>query len=415
MIDQNELNVWREGDLVGYLWRDEASPQGMGFRYDSGWLDHGCYISQQLPLREETWEPQAGGAVHTFFANLLPESGARDRIVRDLKIPDTDFDLLRAIGGECAGALSILPVGQEPEVEHHYGMLEAKDLEKLVLRRGQPRRGYKEERRPRLSLAGAQDKTAVLFKEDRYYLPEGNSPSSHILKFEVPDYSNVPAYETYTTLLAACAGLDTVNVILAWSGDRSFIRIKRYDRFTDRNDRLHRTHQEDFCQALGIGYQYKYEKDGGPSFSDCFRLIQDVSTEPALDAQKLLDWQIFNVIAGNSDGHAKNLSLTYASGEVRLAPFYDLVCTRAIDRIDRHLAFHVGGESDPHLVRREHWEQEAEACGVRPSFLVKKVNALKSKLTECLPIARHEFESAYGEYPALQRIDAEVKKGLRLN
>ena len=133
-------------------------------------------------------------------------------------------------------------------------------------------------------------------------------------------------------------------------------------------------HQEDFCQALGYGHEKKYQEHGGPSFAQCYRLVQEASSEPALDAQHLLRWQIFNVLAGNSDGHAKNLSLLHLPDDarrpqVRLAPFYDLVCTRAIERIDYHLAFDVGGERNPSVITQAHWEALAKACDVRPQFL----------------------------------------------
>ena len=104
MNDPDNLNIWSEDRLVGYLWRNQASPQGIGFRYAHDWVEKGGFaISQTLPLKTDEYPAEAGGVVQNFFANLLPEGGARERIVRDLKISGTDFDLLRAIGGDCAG------------------------------------------------------------------------------------------------------------------------------------------------------------------------------------------------------------------------------------------------------------------------------------------------------------------------
>ncbi len=126
---------------------------------------------------------------------------------------------------------------------------------------------------------------------------------------------------------------------------------------------MQRLHQEDFCQALGYGFEKKYQEYGGSTFADCYQLLQDASTDPAIDTQNLLRWQIINVLAGNSDGHAKNLSLLYLqNGGIRLAPFYDLVCTRAIERIDYHLAFDVGGQRDPGQITTKHWESLARQC-----------------------------------------------------
>lgn len=161
MLDPDGLNVWNDQRLVGYLWRNT---QGLiGFRYEKEWLTQGGFaISHRLPLRQEDFVPEEGLA-HRFFANLLPEGGARDQVIRDLKIANTDFDLLRAIGGECAGALSILQAEQKPSTQYAYYELSEQELAKLVTRRGQVYT-WTENERPRLSLAGAQDKCPVLIK-----------------------------------------------------------------------------------------------------------------------------------------------------------------------------------------------------------------------------------------------------------
>jgi serine/threonine-protein kinase HipA len=212
----------------------------------------------------------------------------------------------------------------------------------LVARRGQVYTWSTRER-PRLSLAGAQDKCPVMLRDGHYLLPRQESPSSHILKFELADYRHLPAYETFTTQLAKTIGLTVVDIRLQSIGETHYALIERYDRLLNDNGEIQRLHQEDFCQALGYGHERKYQEDGGPDFAQCYRLVQDVSSDPANDLLSLLRWQIFNVLAGNSDGHAKNLSLLYlTNGEIRLTPFYDLVCTRAIERIDYHLAFAVG-------------------------------------------------------------------------
>jgi len=409
MRDPDSLNVWCEDRRVALLWRDQSSPQGMGLRYTQDWVNNGFAISQRLPLTTEAFPTEAGGVVQQFFSNLLPEGGARTRIVRDLKIPDTDFDLLRAIGGDCAGALSILPTEETSTTQQQYSPLGSEKLRRLVMRRGSSYVGISTDHRPRLSLAGAQDKCPVLVQNEQYYLPQKEAPSSHILKFEIPDYRNVPAYETFTTMLARSAGLPTVDVQLRKMGKTSYICIARYDRYRDEQKTLHRLHQEDFCQALGYGYQYKYERDGGPTFAQCCQLVQEASTEPAIDLQSLLRWQIFNVLAGNSDGHAKNLSLLYARGnQTRLAPFYDLVCTRALARIDRSLALSVGGERDPNRIRRQHWEAEAKNCGIRPNFMQKLVLELAQELLDRKAEVRAEFEDLYGACPALQRVEQVV-------
>ncbi|OFV99661.1 MAG: hypothetical protein A3F68_03285 [Acidobacteria bacterium RIFCSPLOWO2_12_FULL_54_10] len=411
MSDADALNVWHEQHLVGHLWRNP--PGAIGFRYDSDWLARGFAVSRSLPLAAREF-PAEGGAAHRFFANLLPEGTVREHLVRDLKLPNTDFDLLRAIGGECAGALSILPVDQRPSLERHYHALTKQDLIDLVARRGPIYAAWPAEERPRLSLAGAQNKCPVLLRDDHYFLPQREAPSSHILKFELADYRHLPAYETFTTQLAGAIGLPVVNITLRLIGQTRYVEIARYDRVQNEHGEVQRLHQEDFCQALGYGHEKKYQEHGGPSFAQCYRLLLEVSSEPAIDAQHLLRWQIFNVLAGNSDGHAKNLSLLHISAEgVRLAPFYDLVCTRAIERIDPHLALDVGGERNPSVITMAHWEEFARICEVRPQFLRKLVQETAAGLLEQLGPVREEFQARHGDYRSLQRIERIVSRQCR--
>jgi len=427
VIDPDALNVWNEQRLVGYLWRN---PVGyIGFRYDPEWIAAGGFadgtearaarqggracgfaVSRTLPLGTDDFAAEDGIA-HRFFANLLPEGGVREHIVRDLKIPNTDFDLLRAIGGECAGALSILPVERLPSSERHYRPITDEELANLAARRGQIYATWPVDERPRLSLAGAQDKCPVLVRDDGYFLPQREAPSSHILKFELADYRHLPAYETFTTLLAGSVGLPVVDIELRSIEQTSYALITRYDRVWDEQGEVQRLHQEDFCQALGYAHEKKYQDGGGPSFAQCYSLIQDVSSDPAIDAQHLLRWQIFNVLAGNSDGHAKNLSLLHLpNGETRLAPFYDLVCTRAIERIDYHLAFDVGGERNPGVITKAHWDALAKQCDIRPRFLGNLVEETTALLVENVFPIKEVFEARFGAYPALQRIEQIVTK-----
>ena len=403
----DELNVWYENQLVGYLWRNQHG--FIGFRYDEAWVEKENFaISLMLPLTKESYVGEENSIAHCFFANLLPEAGVRNQIVRDLKIPDTDFDLLRAIGGECAGALSILPVEKVPvsEKDYDYELLDEKKLEQLIKQGGQITfKRDNSDKRPRLSLAGAQNKCPVLLKKGTYYLPINEEPTTHILKFEVKDYKNVPAYETFTIQIADEIKLPVVNIKLCNSKEGFFTEVERYDRRISK-EKIERLHQEDFCQALGYSYNKKYQNDGGPSFSECYKLVRDVSTDPEIDTDNLLNWLIFNFLGGNSDGHAKNLSFLYAlDGSIRLSPFYDLVCTRAIERIDSNLSFGIGEEFDPGKINKKHWEVLAEECEIGKRYLLNKVKETAEILIESIKTSRETFENKYGEYQALQRIE----------
>lgn len=408
MLSSDVLKVWHAGALVGELWQDAFAK--IGFRYEPSWVREGFAISQQLPLTTVEYAPDEGRA-HQFFVNLLPEAGARVHAVRDLKIPDNDFELLKAVGGECAGALSILPENKHLITNSNYHKLSDQDLKIILQNKGSYLGFTTKKNRPRLSLAGAQDKCLVYIDRDQYYLPEGASPSTHILKFELADYRNIPAYEYFLTQLAKRVGLPVVDCKLKQFDNIYYLEISRYDRYFLNNGKVGRLHQEDFCQALSVNCLRKYQQQGGPSFRDCYDLLQKVSVTPIQDAENLLKWQIFNVLTGNSDGHAKNLALIYDSGQrVRLAPFYDLVCTRAIARIDSSLALSVGDKFNPDRVDLKEWELLAEECHIGKSYLQKLLGKMAVVIIDQFEFTQAAFENQHGAYPALQRIRQVVSK-----
>ena len=418
MTGSEALGVWCGNRRVGLLSR---RPSGaMEFQYDPAWIHEGGFaISQSLPLdsfESTTAQTQA----HSFFANLLPEGEARTLVVRRYRTPDDDFELLRAIGGECAGALSILPLEQEPDAfrQFAYERIDDNRLAAMLFRRGWESEESGESAPPRLSLAGAQDKTTVMIESGEIHCPKGNAPSTHILKFDSLRYLNVLAFECFGTQLAASAGLPVVEFELRKVGRDTIALTKRYDRHQGIDGRILRLHQEDFCQALGYSSHAKYENDGGPSFVDCFRLVRDTSAAPLDDLESLLRWQIFNVLAGNSDGHAKNLSLLYMlDGAVRLAPFYDLVPTRAIQNLAHELAFAVGGVRNPGNVGPNQWRSLAAECDVEPRAVMAMVEGMAASLGAKAREARDRFEGMHGPLPALDRvlrvIDQQCRRAMR--
>jgi len=409
-MNDDKLFVWYETKLVGYLWYNSLNM--IGFEYDDDWIANGFAVSQQLPLSTKTYVPEQGNA-HKFFANLLPEGNARQHVIRKLKISDSDFELLRAVGGECAGALSILPANLRPVTDFKYKKISEEDFKKIILTKGVIL-NLKDQDRPRLSLAGVQDKCPIFYDHDDYSFPIDAAPSTHILKFEIQNHRNIPVYEYVMTQLAKAVGLPTIELDLMKYEKHYYLRIKRYDRFFDKNNKVKRLHQEDFCQALGIVHFKKYQDEGGPTFQDCYRLVQDVVINPIKDCENLLRWQIFNLLAGNSDGHAKNLALVYNENNyAQLAPFYDLVCTRAIKELNVDLAFSIGGEYHPNLITKDHWKKFAADCNVRLAYLTKMINELIEQLLKCYAEEKAKFEMNFGDFPALQRVGIIINKQCR--
>lgn len=408
MRSDDELLVWYRNEVVGTLWENELGE--IGFRYHGTWQQHGFPISQQLPLSTKEQQPHQKIA-HQFFANLLPEEDARQHIIKDLKIPDSDFELLRAIGGECAGALSILPHNIIPSQKLGYEALSAAELKNLLLRKGKFYSNQSSDFRPRLSLAGAQDKCPIYIENEKYYLPNYSAPSTHILKFALPSYANVPLYECFLATLAQAIDLPVAETEWKQIDKHAFIIVKRFDRIRDASNQVIRLHQEDFCQVLGISHHKKYEQYGGPEFKTCFHALQSTSINPITDAENLLRWLIFNYLAGNSDAHAKNIALVYnTQNQPQLAPFYDLVCTRAITRIDTRLAMSIGGEFHPDKITLQHWHQLADDCDLKAKYLTQLLNSIANQLLERYPIAAEQFEAKFGPQPALQRVKRVVTK-----
>ncbi|MEM8678631.1 MAG: type II toxin-antitoxin system HipA family toxin [Planctomycetota bacterium] len=396
------------GDLV-------ADPdRKLSFQYAPDWLAAGDAfpISLSMPLRGDRYAPPVS---HNFFANLLPEANVRARVCAKLKISaDNDFELLRAIGGDCAGALSITsgtpssdadPAKATPISDEQLAAWSTGTVDAFSAVSG--------EGNVRLSLAGAQDKLPIHVADGRFLLPEDRLASTHLLKFASPFFSHLPDNEALTTLLARNLGLNVVNVQLVPTAQARVLLIERYDRVQQGAGWL-RLHQEDFCQALGIGHLQKYEKEGGPSLKQCADLIRGYCSMPALDIDGLLQWSLFNLLAGNSDAHGKNISILYGTdGSIQLAPFYDLVCTRNYERLDRHLAMNLGGETDPGLVRAHHLEQLAADLKVNSKLVTRTMEGLLERLPTTLDKTVTQFNNVYGESPVLERLPQTIRQQVR--
>ena len=400
------LNVLYRNRLVGQL--HQKSDSQITFEYSRDWIGapDSFPVSQSIPL---SGRYERGVADHRFFANLLPEAAARETICRGLGISiDNDYALLAATGGECAGALQILPPEIEKPAVNEYEPIRNEDLQKAVethISYNRLSAGGK----LRLSLAGAQDKWPVFLKGERLFWPAGDAPSSHILKFANHSYTGLTNNEAYLSFISRELGLPTVEVTVG----NGYSLTVRYDRVGDDSGNILRIHQEDFCQALGYPYYRKYENDGGPSFRECIQLLREISISPAEDMLNLIRWQIFNLLAGNADGHAKNLSILYTKKGPRLAPFYDLVCTAIYPGISRNLALSVGGNADPGQIRKQDWNRLAEELGMRPRLILNTLNTFLDMLQDNLNEYHRQFVEHDKFDPVLDRIDLAVHKQIR--
>jgi serine/threonine-protein kinase HipA len=341
-------------------------------------------ISRLLPLASTLYGDEATRA---FFANLLPEGAVLTQVARQVGISKENvFGLLEAIGGDCAGAISVHASDTPPDLTGGYRPVDEQELsDELDKLPNHP--FLAGEDGVRLSLAGAQNKLPLFFDGSNYFIPAGANPTSHILKTAIAQLDNTVINETFCMTLAARAGLPVPAVDVVTIGGTQVFMVERYDRTQSVSGQLVRLHQEDFCQALGIPPELKYEKEGGPGFRDCFRLVEEWSDEPLLDAANLLNWSIFNFIIGNADAHGKNLSFLYNDGLVRMAPFYDLISTAVYKRLNNKFAMKMGGQSDARYLPHDTLGSFAVEIGidirtVRTSFIrmMAGIDALSAQL-----------------------------------
>ena len=371
----NRLAVWWDGRVTGCLY---LGPDGdTQFAYDAAWLADSTAPALSFSLPKQA-EPFNRRACQPFFGGILPEEGQRTAIARALGVSaDNEFRLLEYLGGEVAGALTLLPEGETPALRSAAAPKLLSDVDLVQLLDHLPMRPMLAgEDGLRLSLAGAQSKLPVLVIDGQIALPAPGQPTSHILKPPIARFAGTTENEYFCMSLARAVGLEVAPVEMRTVGERSFLLITRYDRATGPAGELTRLHQEDFAQALGVPSHRKYASEGGPNFPDCFALLRRAATRPPRDILRLLDAAIFNLIIGNADAHAKNFSLLHKDGAITLAPLYDLLSTVLYPELSPKLAMKIGGKAILDDIEARHWERFAADAQLGAPFVRTRVAQL---------------------------------------
>ena len=376
------LDVYLGTDLVGLLEQDGDG--ALWFEYEVAWLANPAAvpISASLPLREERFKRNG---CRPYFAGLLPEETSRMLVSQALGVSErNDFSILERIGAECAGAASLWPKGETPVFgrQSYRGISETEFAAKLAAVPKHPLMAGDEG--IRLSLAGAQGKIALMIRDGKYFLPLEGSPSTHILKPQSQHFEGLVENEYFCMKLAAHIGLHVATVEICEAGGQGFLQIARYDRMETGDGILQRIHQEDFCQALGIPPEMKYQQEGGPNLKQCFELVRVCSSAPGPDLLKLFDAVVFNYLIGNCDAHRKNFSFVYGESGCRLAPLYDLVCTRAYPDISAVMAMKIGGEKDPDRVSSKDWEKFISDVGMGRTAAFRRLQYISERTSTVL-------------------------------
>ncbi len=403
------LNVYLLKQHVGCLSLDKK--RKFLFQYEKTWLesDHALPLSLSLPLQSAVFEDDDA---RPFFANLLPESELRKVISLKLRVSEgNDFALLEAVGGECAGAVSLLAEGECWRDTGRYQPLNDDELNELVKKMPQ-RPMLVGEGDMRLSLAGAQNKLPVFYDQGVVSLPTGQLPSSHILKPPMLHFSDTVENEMFCMRLAKKMGLHVPEVTLLQK-EKSLYLIERYDRRLGAGAELLRLHQEDFCQSLGIGPEMKYENEGGPSLRRCFQLIRNHSVHPIADVKALLQWTIFNYLIGNTDAHGKNLSFLFTEQGPELAPFYDLLSTVIYPDLSSKAAMKIGGEYRPDWVADRHWRRFAEEIDVNYKIVHQTIKTMSSKITAGANALRNQYSKEAEANEGVDKVIYVIEKRVR--
>jgi serine/threonine-protein kinase HipA len=336
---RHALAAWMNNRRVGRLSRETNG--AIDFQYDVTWLEwqNTMPVSLSMPLREERY---TGELVITVFDNLLPDNiDIRRHVAERMGAGGTDaFNLLAAIGRDCVGALQFVPEDAEPgdatAVDGY--PISNQDIETMVRNLGRAPLGTGAKTDFRVSIAGAQEKTALLRRDGRWQTPHGATPTTHILKPAIGllpngmDLRESVENEHFCLTLLAQLGLPTARSEIEIFGTTHVLVVERFDRIWSK-ERLIRRPQEDMCQALGVPWTRKYENEGGPGIHPILTLM-NASNTPDIDRKRFLTAQILFWLLGATDGHAKNFSIQLAvGGAFALAPFYDILSTQPnVDR-----------------------------------------------------------------------------------
>ncbi len=404
------LNVMLNNCPTGRL--EKATSGAIWFQYNPAWLERRASfaISRSLPLGEKTYR---GEVVSAVFENLLPDNDrVRKRVAERTGAEGTDaFSLLESIGRDCVGALQFLPDGIEIDAATSVSgePISDAEIERLLANLKNAPLGMDEDHEFRISVAGAQEKTALLYYKGQWMRPQGTTPTTHILKPQIGtiptstgeiDMSNSVDNEHYCLKLMEAFGLRVAQTEIITFGARRVLVVERFDRHWLDGEHLIRLPQEDCCQALGIPPSRKYQStvisgQNGPSAVDIFRLLKE-GDKPIEDLAAFLKSQILFWLIGATDGHGKNFSIGLRpGGGFTLTPFYDVLSAQpAFDRKQiphnkYKLAMSVGNSRKYTVlnINGRHFRETAKEAGLGPTLVNMVMDEIRATATQATATA----------------------------
>ena len=381
------LNVYLNTQYIATL-TIEGKEDIYTFTYSEDWAKHGYEISPHLPFHELV----SSASIKRFLDNLLPEGKGLDDLTSFTHISKNNiFGLIQAIGFETSGALhfdqhkndnvsNFRPI-TEKELTERIDEIESKSI--IIW-----------DKKPRLSLAGVQEKLPVLLKDGVLGLADGSLSSTHILKFQTNKNTHIVINEYFCMSLAQKAGLNVASVSLHKYGQHPVLMVKRFDRLVHDKNTIERLHIIDGCQMLDLPSSYKYERNfggsrdvsevrEGVSFSKLF-MVTNLCEIPATAKLQLLDWAIYNLIIGNADAHGKNISFFIKASGISIAPYYDMLSILMHDGVDHELAMAYGDEFNADKILGYPLREFAEQTGLNPKLISTRIKMLCNKVLEAL-------------------------------
>ena len=414
-----ELFVYFEDHKVGQVRIDEENIYSFG--YEKTWLENenAFPLSLSLPLGDEIF---GNKLTLSFFENLLPEGEVRHQIEMNRGIGGT-YSFLKEFGRDCAGAIFVIPseikkrdlntkLRELPLTKLYKALDEKRPIAELI---SSIEPGY-------LSLAGAQDKFPTVFKEGKFYLPIGMSPTTHNVKTPIwrNEVKESVYNEYYCMKLAKAVGFDIPDFFIL-KGKHPLFVISRYDRVFEKGSIVKRIHQQDFCQAQGILSDSKYESNGGPSIKDNYELIKkEVMAKKRFEnLNTFLEWISFNLLIGNNDSHSKNISFLMNPG-IELAPFYDLLCTEIYPGLKRRFSFLIGDRDQPDKIGKNQFLKLEESLDLKPFTFQEIFLKVMKKVEDSYKEIEKEVKADFDDCKVTTRITSLIKKritgfGKRLN
>jgi serine/threonine-protein kinase HipA len=382
------LNLWMNGLPVA-TW--ETTRDGEKLTYFDDWIadEQGRPLSLSLPFTAGN-QPYRGTVVSDYFDNLLPDSRAiRERIAGRYKTGGTPFDLLARLGRDCVGAIQMLPPDEVPVDLEQISGRPLNEAEIARLLRETTTSPVLSQHEPiddlRLSIAGAQEKTALLWHDGQWAIPEGSTPTTHILKLPLGLVGNMRAdmrtsveNEWLCSRIVAAYGLPIASCDIATFEDQKVLVVTRFDRrYASDGSWILRLPQEDMCQATGTPAANKYEADGGPGIRSIMEVLAG-SQRSDIDQRNFFKAQIVFWLLAATDGHAKNFSIAHLkSNRYEATPIYDVLSAHPIigngpnlvSARRAKLAMAVRGENAHYLIndiRRRHWIAQGQRVTLAP-------------------------------------------------